>query len=106
MRALGEVVHSRMYPLWYHPCSDPCRFGHSTTAILTAFVNMQDARCQTPLHLACIYGNAECVTLLLQLGASPWYGDELGRSTCARLCCLHGGLFSHDAKLYLLAGMR
>lgn len=38
----------------------------------------QDARCQTPLHIACIYGNADVAAALIKLGAMPWAWDELG----------------------------
>ncbi|EFJ43594.1 hypothetical protein VOLCADRAFT_106756 [Volvox carteri f. nagariensis] len=57
------------------------RMGHSTEALLRAFVNFQDARGQTPLHLACIYGHHEMAERLLQLGATPWSWDELGGRT-------------------------
>ncbi|KXZ42928.1 hypothetical protein GPECTOR_110g220 [Gonium pectorale] len=57
------------------------RLGHSTDAILRAFAGLQDVRCQTPLHLACIYGHADVAAALLGLGASPWAWDELGGRT-------------------------
>ncbi|GLC39500.1 hypothetical protein PLESTF_001853400 [Pleodorina starrii] len=57
------------------------RMGHSTEAILRSFANLQDARCQTPLHLASIYGHHEVAERLLQLGATPWVWDELGGRT-------------------------
>ncbi|GIL55976.1 hypothetical protein Vafri_11435 [Volvox africanus] len=55
--------------------------GHSTDALLRAFANFPDARCQTPLHLACIYGHHEVAERLLQLGGTPWAWDELGGRT-------------------------
>ncbi|GLI71698.1 hypothetical protein VaNZ11_017004 [Volvox africanus] len=55
--------------------------GHSTDALLRAFANFPDARCQTPLHLACIYGHHEVAERLLQLGGTPWSWDELGGRT-------------------------
>ncbi len=56
------------------PCSYPCPLCPCPSST-------QDARCQTPLHIACIYGNAEVAKLLLQLGATPWAWDELGGCT-------------------------
>ncbi|PNH01040.1 E3 ubiquitin-protein ligase [Tetrabaena socialis] len=57
------------------------RMGHSTDAILRSYASLQDARCQTPLHIACIYGNADVAEALLKLGATPWSWDELGGRT-------------------------
>ncbi|GFR46986.1 hypothetical protein Agub_g8639, partial [Astrephomene gubernaculifera] len=54
------------------------RLGRSTDAILRSLVCMRDARCQTALHLACIYGHADVAEQLLRLGATPWCWDDIG----------------------------
>lgn len=57
------------------------KWGHSTDAILAALANDRDVKDRHALILAAMYGHAECVELLMSVGASPWVGDALGNRT-------------------------
>lgn len=80
-KGLSTLVYDNKGATPLHWCAYlGCELGASVLLSLDAQVNATDRDLQTPLHMACISGNARIVRNLLLKGALPDLADRQGRT--------------------------